>query len=98
MRGSGVTHPGCSVESLMTENTPTLESTIVLLSQPGCQGCRAVSRRLDEAGVDYLHVDVSEDAYWARELESRGIKRVPVTIKGETWIEGYDPDAIDRLF
>lgn len=76
----------------------TLTDTIVLLSQPGCQGCRAVMRRLDEAGVDYLYVDVSEDDYWAAKLAERNIKRVPVTIKGETWIEGFDPDAIDRLF
>ena len=75
-----------------------LHDTIVVVSKPGCVQCNAVYRRLDEAGVDYVVVDASEDDYWRDKLVENNIQRVPVTIKGDTWIKGYDPDALDRLF
>lgn len=71
---------------------------ITLLSKPGCVQCTAVERRLTANGVEFEKVDVSEDDQWLASLAERGIQRVPVTVQGEKWIEGFDPNAIDSLF
>lgn len=73
-------------------------SDITLLSKPGCVQCGAVERRLIENGVEYDKVDVSTQTDWLATLEEHGIRSVPVTIQGENWIQGFDRDAIDRLF
>jgi glutaredoxin len=73
-------------------------SDIKLLSQPGCVQCKAVERRLTENGAEFDKIDVSEDAEWASKLQERGIMRVPVTVRGDVWIEGFDPDGLETLF
>lgn len=73
-------------------------STITLLSKPGCVQCTAVETRLKNAGVDYEKIDVSQDPEWLDKLEEAGVRSVPVTVQGDTWVQGFDPDAIDRLF
>jgi glutaredoxin-like protein NrdH len=71
---------------------------ITLLSKPGCVQCTAVARRLIANGVEFEKIDVTQDPEWLAKLEERGIQRVPVTVKGDTWIEGFDPDGLETLF
>lgn len=79
-----------------------MSSPVILLSKPGCVQCNAVTRRLDELGIFYEKVDVSEDQDWQVQLKEHDIRSVPVTLpfaeaEPGRWVLGYDPDAIDAL-
>jgi glutaredoxin-like protein NrdH len=73
-------------------------SDVILLSKPGCVQCNAVARKLVANGVEFEKIDVSEDPEWLSWLDEKSIKRVPVTVRGDEYVEGFDPDGLERLF
>ena len=78
--------------------TTATVTKLTVLSTPSCQRCKAVARKLDDAGVDYDYGDLTEDAEWYATFKERGLSNVPQTVRGDTWVEGFDPDAIEKLF
>lgn len=78
----------------------TATATVVVLSTPGCQRCKFVERYLDDHGFAFEHVDLTtpEGEAWLKEFRDRNLTNVPQTVSGETWVEGVDLDAINRLF
>lgn len=56
-----------------------------------CRYCDMAERLLDEMGVDYEEIDVTEDAETRRELaEETGKKTVPQIFIDGTNVGGYD--------
>lgn len=39
----------------------TLFAPLTVYTQPGCQPCRLVKKRLDDAGIEYEAVDISKN-------------------------------------
>jgi glutaredoxin len=79
--------------------TAILHDTLIILSTPTCQRCKFVARHLDDRGVEFEYVDLSDPAnsHWVAEMQERNLTQVPQTIRGETWIEGVQLDAIDAM-
>lgn len=67
---------------------------ITVYSQPGCQPCLAVARKLDQLGATYSKVDVTEDEAAAERLRLLGYHGTPVTLAGEHHWQGYVPDRL----
>lgn len=70
---------------------------ITVYSKPNCVQCTATYRALDQHGLDYQVVDISEDAEALEMVKSLGHLAAPVVIAGaENW-SGFQPDRIAAL-
>ena len=69
----------------------------VVYSKPACVQCNATYRALDERGIAYSVVDMSEDVDALAFVKGLGYLQAPVVVSdGEHW-SGYRPDKIDAL-
>jgi glutaredoxin-like YruB-family protein len=70
---------------------------ITIYSTPTCPYCILVKNYLDQKGIEYDYIDVSEDQEKAQEMiKKSGQEGVPVVdIDGEIII-GFDKVAIDK--
>ena len=70
---------------------------ITVYSKPSCVQCTATYRKLDENGMDYTLVDVSEDEAALARIKELGYLQAPVVmVDGVHW-SGFRPDKIDEL-
>jgi glutaredoxin len=79
----------------------TATDTIVILSTPGCQRCKTVARHLDNKGIEYSYLDLTDpaNAEVYEEFKRRNLTQVPQTFRGDgTWVEGVDFASIEKLF
>ncbi|MBR3236539.1 glutaredoxin family protein [Candidatus Saccharibacteria bacterium] len=60
---------------------------IKVYTTPTCAYCHALMDWLDEKGIEYEELDATKD---------KSITAVPVTIIGDTRIEGFDRPALKR--
>lgn len=72
-------------------------SKITVYSKPNCVQCTATYRALDNAGLDYDVVDISEDAAALEQVKALGYMAAPVVIVGEDHWSGFQPDKIHAL-
>lgn len=70
---------------------------VQLLSLPNCQQCKATQRKLDQLGIDYEHIDMSEDPIATQRAKELGYMAAPVVIAGDVHWGGFRPDKIDNL-
>jgi glutaredoxin len=73
--------------------------SIILYTQPYCPACRRIKEFLDNLGVTYTELDVSED-YDARDdlWEEHGSMNTPTTvIDGEVFIGFRKAELLKRL-
>lgn len=74
------------------------QKPVTVYTSPTCVWCTRVKRYLDEQGVRYREVDVSQDAAAAQELVRRsGQMGVPQTDVGGTIVVGFDQARLDSL-
>ena len=77
------------------------ETDITVYTKPACVQCNATKRHLDKAGVEYLTVDISQDAdafdYVTRDLGHRAAPVVVANIRGVKidW-SGFNPDMLNE--
>lgn len=64
--------------------------TVTVYTRPRCSACDATKARLDQLGVPFDAVDVSEDLAVAQELVDAGFRAMPVV--RVVWPTG-EPDA-----
>ena len=71
---------------------------LTIYSKPSCVQCNATYRALDDKGVEYDVVDMSEDAQALQKVKDLGYLQAPVVItpEGEHW-SGFRPDIIATL-
>ncbi|HOJ78790.1 MAG TPA: glutaredoxin family protein [Bacillota bacterium] len=73
-------------------------SEVVIYTSPSCPWCTKLKDYLDEKGVGYQEIDVSEDYNAAMKMvDLTGQRSVPVLMKGEQYVIGYNPEQIDRI-
>ena len=71
--------------------------SITVYTKPACQQCRATTKALDEAGLDYDLVDISLDDGARDYVMALGHLQAPVVeVDGEHW-SGFRPDRIRGL-
>ena len=71
--------------------------SITVLSQPGCQPCKAVARYLDKREIDYTYIDVTQDADAFAKIRDLGYQQTPVVIAGDVHFGGFQPTKLDAL-
>lgn len=71
---------------------------IILYTTVTCAFCPAIKKVLDDAGVDYEEIDVSEDEEAFEEMKKKsGQMGVPVTVIGDDVVVGFDKKKILKL-
>lgn len=64
---------------------------------PGCSQCRMTYKALENAGIEYEVIDLSQDIEKLEELREQGFMQAPIVMAGtETW-SGFRPDKISAL-
>lgn len=71
--------------------------TITVYSKPSCVQCVATYRALDQRGLDYEIVDLSQDDAAMARVAELGYRQVPVVIAGDQHWAGFRPDMIGGL-
>lgn len=74
-------------------------NVVTVWTKPGCVQCRAVERRLSEAGVAFVERDLSAPEH-VKDLEHfRGIgySSAPITEYGGIAFPGFVPADVDRV-
>ncbi len=73
-------------------------SKVKIYSTPTCTYCIILKKYLQEKGIDYQEVDVSQDEEaQKRMVEKTGQMGVPVTEIGEEMVIGFDKEKINKL-
>ena len=71
--------------------------SITVYTKPACQQCRATTRALDKAGLEYTLVDISLDDSARDYVMALGHRQAPAgEVDGEHW-SGFRPDRIRTL-
>ncbi|MCB1625044.1 MAG: glutaredoxin family protein, partial [Pseudomonadales bacterium] len=65
--------------------------------QPGCTSCLRTREFLMENGVDFESINVRSDGAALRSLAARGLRSVPVLLRGEHYVLAQDLDEVARF-
>lgn len=68
---------------------------IVMIAADWCGYCRRLRQQFDAAKVPYRLIDVETDE-GRRAMSALGAHGVPVTVIGQSFVQGYDTAALDR--
>ena len=83
----------------MTETST--EPELRVYWQPGCSSCLRTKEFLTQNGVPFVSIDVLADARGFRELESLGVRMVPVVARGKAkgaeWVSGQILRDVARI-
>lgn len=70
---------------------------ITVYTKPSCVQCNATYRSLDNKGIEYEIIDVSEDAEALETVKALGYMQAPVVVTEDDHWSGFRPDKIDEL-
>jgi len=71
---------------------------VILYTTPTCVFCPLVKIFLEEKGVEYEEIDVSENEKARKEMiEKSGQMSVPVTLVGDNIVTGFDKKKLEKL-
>lgn len=71
--------------------------SVIVYTKPNCVQCTATFKKLDELGIDYATVDLTEDNEALERLKERGYLQAPVVETGDSIWSGYRPDRVKAL-
>ena len=74
-----------------------IDAKVVVYSKPTCVQCTATTRALDERGISYTIVDLTEDERAMNLVQGLGYRQAPVVVAGSEHWAGFRPDMISRL-
>jgi len=66
-------------------------------SKPDCVQCKMSKRYLDQRGIEYQEVDVTESDEALIHIKELGYLAVPVVEVGEDHWSGFRPDRLSQL-
>lgn len=87
-------------EASMPPPAPEPEGEVILYCTPWCGACRRARNYLDERGVEYVEVNISQDraaASWVRSW-ANGNETTPTFNINGTVIVNFDRDRLDEAF
>lgn len=70
---------------------------MTVYTKPACVQCNATYRTLDQVGIDYHIIDITEDTQARDYVMSLGYLQAPVVVAGEAHWSGFRPDRIKEL-
>src|SRR6202048_2137016 len=77
-----------SARSMPMTQSSAEASVIKAYWQPGCTSCLRMKEFLSKHGVPFVSVNVLEDENAFAELETLGIRSVPIVRRGKDWANG----------
>ena len=69
----------------------------IVYSKPNCVQCNMTKKALNDKGLSYETIDITEDPNALDLILDKGFKAAPVVNAGEDWWSGFNPDKIDAL-
>jgi glutaredoxin len=73
------------------------EQEVYVYTQHHCPACEKVKSFLEQQGVSFVERNIVEDDNAMDELEAMGILSVPITVRGEDVVIGYDRKRLEKL-
>ena len=70
---------------------------ITVYTKPACVQCKATTRALDKAGLEYDLIDISLDDEARDYVMALGHLQAPVVVTGDSHWSGFRPDRIRTL-
>lgn len=70
---------------------------ITVYTKPSCVQCGATKRKLDQLGVPYTPIDMSQDDEALEYVKSLGYQSAPVVVAGDKHWYGYNPAELEAL-
>lgn len=74
------------------------DSKATVYGKPGCVGCNATVKKLDQLQVPYKYLDITVNEQAHQEVKNLGYSAAPVVVTetGQHWT-GYSPDRLTAL-
>lgn len=91
--GSDTLHPE---EVPAEEPMAHSDARVRVYSMPDCGYCKKVKEYLTQQGIEFENFDLSTSKIGQQFMDSHGFTRLPVTVVGETIIEGYDMGKLKK--
>ena len=70
---------------------------VTVYTKPNCVQCNMTKKRLEDKGIAYSTVDITQDPEALDKLISQGFQAAPVVNVGDRWWAGFQPDEIDSI-
>ena len=74
-----------------------MHTTLTLYTLPSCMQCTLTKRALDNAGLPYNVIDLSQDDIAAEYVRSLGHTTAPIVTVGDAHWSGFRPDLITAI-
>ena len=74
-----------------------MATAVIVYTNPGCQPCRMTKKMLDQAGISYTEVDLSQNEAALEHVKELGHRQAPVVETDSTDWSGFRPDLIAAL-
>ena len=71
--------------------------SITVYTKPACVQCTATYRALEQKGIQFDIVDISQDQDAYNSILALGYRQVPVVVAGGEHWAGFRPDKINAL-
>lgn len=75
----------------------TVKVPVIVYSKPSCVQCTATYRKLDELGLDYEIIDITQDTDALERLKEQGYLQAPIVETRDNIWSGYRPDKLKAL-
>lgn len=70
---------------------------VTLYSSANCPHCRQLKQYLKNRQVRFTEADISRNQRAWREFQRLGARGVPVTLVGDTRIDGFQPEKLAKI-
>lgn len=71
--------------------------SVTVYSKPSCVQCTATYKALEQIGVSFQIIDISEDSHAFGVIQNLGYRQVPVVMVDDEHWAGFRPDKIKAL-
>lgn len=72
-------------------------SNVTVYSKPNCHQCTQTKKKLEQKGIAFEVIDISQDKNAAQIVTDLGYRQVPVVVSGEKHWSGFRPDLLSAL-
>ena len=72
-------------------------SNVTVYSKPNCPQCTQTKKKLEQKGIAFEVIDISQDKKAAQTVNDLGYRQVPVIVSGEKHWSGFRPDLLSAL-
>lgn len=71
--------------------------SVTVITMPNCTACKASIRVLNNLGITYSTIDITENPDMLDKIKNMGHAQAPVIIAGDESWSGFRPDRIKEL-